>query len=169
VFGRDTADLQAGLSHGGELAFVLVAGGLGERLGFSNIKVALPSEITTGKMYLQLYIESILAIQREAEARTGRTVVVPFAIMTSGDTHARTAELLKKHKNFGMTDDQITLLQQEKVASLIDNTARIASNPDDPFEILTKPHGHGDVHYLLHTSALAQHWLEQGKRQVCGC
>ena len=48
------------------MAFVLVAGGLGERLGYGGIKIALPSEITTGKCYLNLYIDSILAIQRIA-------------------------------------------------------------------------------------------------------
>ncbi len=44
-------------------AFVLVAGGLGERLEYPGIKVALPSDITTGTCYLQLYINHILALQ----------------------------------------------------------------------------------------------------------
>ena len=47
-------------------AFVLVAGGLGERLGFSGIKVALPWQITSGQTYIELYIRSILALQQEA-------------------------------------------------------------------------------------------------------
>ena len=38
-------------------AFVIVAGGLGERLGYEGIKLSLPSEITTGASYLQLYVE----------------------------------------------------------------------------------------------------------------
>jgi UDP-sugar pyrophosphorylase len=32
--------------------FVLVAGGLGERLGYNGIKVELPSEITTETSYV---------------------------------------------------------------------------------------------------------------------
>lgn len=35
---------------------MLVAGGLGERLGYSGIKVALPTELTTGTTYLQFYL-----------------------------------------------------------------------------------------------------------------
>jgi hypothetical protein len=66
---------------------------LGERLGFSNIKIALPTEITTGKKYIQLYIEAILSIQRDAEVRQRRPVTIPLAIMTSGDTHARTVRI----------------------------------------------------------------------------
>ena len=43
-------------------------GGLGERLGYSGIKVALPTESATGTCYLQLYAESILALQARAGA-----------------------------------------------------------------------------------------------------
>ena len=37
--------------------FVLVAGGLGERLGYSGIKVALPTELTTGVCYMEFYLK----------------------------------------------------------------------------------------------------------------
>jgi UDP-sugar pyrophosphorylase len=38
----------------GEAAFVLVAGGLGERLGYSGIKLALPSDTARGACFLQV-------------------------------------------------------------------------------------------------------------------
>jgi hypothetical protein len=44
---------------------------------------------------------------------------------------------------------------QEKVACLSDNDAHLALDPKDPFSVQTKPHGHGDVHMLLHSSGLA--------------
>jgi len=40
-----------------------VAGGLGERLGYSGIKVELPSQLSTGDSYLKFYIKAILALQ----------------------------------------------------------------------------------------------------------
>lgn len=43
--------------------FVLVAGGLGERLGYGDIKLRLPSESCTMTTYLQLYIGQILHLQ----------------------------------------------------------------------------------------------------------
>jgi UDP-sugar pyrophosphorylase len=52
-----------GVDAAGESAYVLVAGGLGERLGYSGIKVALPVESASNACFLQLYIESILALQ----------------------------------------------------------------------------------------------------------
>lgn len=38
-----------GLKELGSVGFVLVAGGLGERLGYNGIKIGLPTEMTTGK------------------------------------------------------------------------------------------------------------------------
>lgn len=62
---------------------------------------------------MQLYIESILALQ----AKAGGSAQLPLAIMTSGDTHERTQQLLEDHNYFGMQPAQVTLLKQEKVQS----------------------------------------------------
>jgi UDP-sugar pyrophosphorylase len=146
---------QVGLQQVGDSAFILVAGGLGERLGYSGIKVALPTETATGTSYLQLYCESILALQSRANAGGcggSPQRKLPLAIMTSGDTHARTLALLESHAYFGLDKEQVTLMQQEKVPCLSDNEAHIATDGKDPFSIQTKPHGHGDVHALLHST-----------------
>ena len=135
-------------------AFVLVAGGLGERLGYSRIKVELPTETLTKTSYLQYYVECILTIQK----LTKTTVRLPLAIMVSDDTAAMTEALLKEKNNFGAAPGQITLIKQEKVAALIDNDAKIARSDDSKYEVQAKPHGHGDVHVLLHQSGLVEKW-----------
>ena len=141
-------------------AFVLVAGGLGERLGYNGIKLELPSEVTTSTCYLDLYCQSILAMQR----RVLTSKPIPLAIMTSGDTHDKTVELLRANNNFGMAEGQIVLMKQEKVPALVDNDAKFAL--DDPYTVSTKPHGHGDVHMLLHSTGLAHKWHDEGRRWV---
>eukprot|EP00955_Chlamydomonas_euryale_P011222 121202-Chlamydomonas_euryale.AAC.3 len=73
-------------------------------------------------------------VRLQTQARSGAKRPLPFAIMTSDDTHARTEALLKQHANFGMADGQVTLLKQEKVACLIDNDATLAVEEDDPFK-----------------------------------
>lgn len=45
---------RVGLAEATGLCFVIPAGGLGERLGFSGIKMALPAEICTGTPVLQV-------------------------------------------------------------------------------------------------------------------
>ncbi|MCE3050487.1 hypothetical protein HAX54_047327 [Datura stramonium] len=163
----------AGIKEARKAAFVLVAGGLGERLGYNGIKVALPRETTTGTCFLQHYIESILALQEASCSLAGASLLlgncqveIPLAIMTSDDTHLHTLELLEKNSFFGMKPTQVKLLKQEKVACLDDNEARLALDPRNKYRIQTKPHGHGDVHSLLYSSGLLKVWHDAGLRWV---
>lgn len=173
------ASEERGLRVFKDCAFVLVAGGLGERLGYTDIKVSLPVETTTETCYLQMYIQQILAMQAASNklaaaagtaaagtAGSGGDRVVPLAIMTSDDTHARTVALLEKHANFGAAAGQVQIIKQEKVAALVDNDAHIALDETDPYVIDTKPHGHGDVHTLLASSGLAAKWASEGRKYV---
>ena len=152
-----------GLEEAGNCAFVLVAGGLGERLGYSGIKLALPSESARGASYLQLYVEYILALQSKGKA-DGEC---PFAIMTSDDTHDKTLRLLEENRYFGMKPSQVRLLKQNKVPCLADNEASLALAAGDKYALQTKPHGHGDVHALLHGSGLVHDWASRGIKWVC--
>ena len=146
-----------GMAEMAKCTFVLVAGGLGERLGYSSIKVGLPVELVTGTVYLQLYIEYIRAYSQRAGAD------LPLAIMTSDDTHTRTVELLEQNHYFGMNRALITIMKQEKVPALIDNRARFALEKG---LISAKPHGHGDVHTLLYQYGLPQKWVAEGRKWV---
>uniref|UniRef100_M8BEG3 UTP-monosaccharide-1-phosphate uridylyltransferase n=1 Tax=Aegilops tauschii TaxID=37682 RepID=M8BEG3_AEGTA len=130
----------AGVKEARNAAFVLVAGGLGERLGYKGIKVALPRETTTGKCFLQHYIESILALQEASCKMEGEChTKIPFAIMTSDDTNALTIKLLESNSYFGMEPSQVKILKQEKVACLADNDARLALDPNDKYKIQAIP------------------------------
>ena len=153
-----------------DCAFVLVAGGLGERLGYHGIKVALPTTLASKVCYLQMYIEQILALQAASNARAGNsdaagtTRRIPLAIMTSDDTHAATVALLEANNYFGMQKGQVTLMKQEKVPALVDNHATIAM--DGKYSVVTKPHGHGDVHTLLAGHGIAKQWAAEGRKYV---
>ncbi|KAL8198015.1 hypothetical protein R6Q57_029934 [Mikania cordata] len=160
---------ETGVKQVQNAAFVLVAGGLGERLGYNGIKVALPMETTTGTCFLQNYIESILCLAEASHKQTQGCECrreVPFVIMTSDDTHARTLQLLESNSYFGMKPAQVMLLKQEKVACLADNDASLAVDPKNKYRIQTKPHGHGDVHSLLYSSGLLKEWKDAGLRWV---
>jgi UDP-sugar pyrophosphorylase len=117
--------------------------------------------MTSKTCYLQLYIEYILAVQKKY-APAGRKL--PLCIMTSGDTNARTIQLLRKNNYFGMSPNQVTIVQQgQGVPAVLDNDARIALESKDKwYKIQTKPHGHGDIHELLHSHGVAKQWKEDG-------
>lgn len=80
------------------MAFVLVAGGLGERLGYNGIKIEIPMELVSRKCFLQFYIEHIKAYEK----MSGKEI--PLAIMTSDDTHNKTVSLLESNNYFGLKE-----------------------------------------------------------------
>ena len=146
-----------GLQEVGKCGFILVAGGMGERLGYNGIKVELPIETTTGCSYLRLYCRQILTIQRRY-AEPG--LKLPFAIMVSEDTCAKTIALLEAESYFGLEKAQVTIMKQGKVPALKNNLAQIATL--STYVIDAKPHGHGDVHSLMHSTGTAANWLSAG-------
>lgn len=79
--------------------------------------------------------------------------------MVSDDTHDRTVKLLEEHDYFGLDKTHIDLVKQENVPALLDNDGKIAL-ADHSLKIITKPHGHGDVHTLLYQHKVAQKWLQ---------
>lgn len=151
---------QLGLEEVGLCGFVLVAGGLGERLAYNGIKIELPTQTVTGTCYLEHYCKQILAMQK----KYGKGIDIPLAIMVSDDTATKTEALLERNSYFGMKKEQITLMKQGKVPALMSNAAHIALN--EPYVINAKPHGHGDVHSLMHSTGTAKRWLAAGTRWV---
>lgn len=148
-------------------AFVLVAGGLGERLGYSGIKLSLETNLCTEECYLEVYIKYIKAVQHLARTKTGRDDIrIPLVIMTSGDTDQPTRDLLKDNDYFGMDEDMVTIVMQDKVPALNNNNAALALKDDDRWTVQTKPHGHGDVHHLLYREGLVDQWEKEGRTHV---
>jgi len=80
--------------------------------------------------------------------------------MTSGDTNAKTLELLEANAYFGLSRSQVTIMKQELVPALMDIDAKIAVKDG---KVEKKPHGHGDVHALLHQHGLPQKWTSEGR------
>ena len=85
--------------------------------------------------------------------------------MTSGDTHEKTVSLLKNHSNFGMKENQITIVKQNKLPAILDNECHLALE-EDKFLLETKPHGHGDIHFLLYQSGKVKQWINEGKKYM---
>jgi len=138
----------AQVEHAG---FVLVAGGLGERLGQSEIKVALETESTTHTSFLATVLQGLDVLQAKE-----------LCIMTSDDTHARTMALLATipHRV------AVSLVKQDRVPAICNKQGYIAK--ESTFRVLEKPHGHGDVHRLLLSSGTARRWLDDvGLRWLC--
>jgi UDP-sugar pyrophosphorylase len=123
--------------------------------------------MTSQTTYLQHYIDYILAVQKKY-APSGRRL--PLCIMTSADTNTGTIALLRKNNYFGMNRNDITIVQQgQGVIAAVDYEGRMISefkNTGHWYKVQTKPHGHGDIHHLLHVHGVARKWLEKGIKWI---
>ena len=86
-----------------KLGVVLVAGGLGERLGYDGIKLDIPVEVLESTTYLAHYAACLKAM----EARMESPRPVPLIIMVSPDTGAKTLEALERNDYFGLRKEQV--------------------------------------------------------------
>ena len=158
---------QLGFNQLKDTVFVLVAGGLGERLGYTGIKIGLQNDLITLRTYIEVYTDFIKSYESRIrkKEKVDNEWYIPFCIMTSGDTHDQTISLLKTHNDYGMRPGQISIVKQNKIPAILDNDCHLALEPDK-FLIETKPHGHGDIHYLLYTSGKAKQWIKEGKKYM---
>ena len=139
-----------------KMGVVLVAGGLGERLGYNGIKLDIPVEVVETTPYLAHYAACLKAM----EVRMESPRPVPFIIMVSQDTGPKTLKTLEDNNYFGLKKEQVHILQQELVPAISDNNGSLALKAK--YELILKPHGHGDIHMLLHTSGLAARLEKEG-------
>ncbi len=154
-FGPAYASAEAtGLKCLGKLAIVLVAGGLGERLGYHGIKLDIPVEVTESTSYLEHFAQ----VLRAASLRVGRPI--PLVIMTSRETNEGTLATLAANRNFGLESGQVIVLCQELVPALSDIAGHLAL--EGKYRLVLKPHGHGDIHMLLHTTGTAKMLADSG-------
>jgi UDP-sugar pyrophosphorylase len=145
-----------GAAHFDKVGIVLVAGGLGERLGYNGIKLDIAVEVLENTPYLKHYADNLLAMQARSESKRP----VPFVIMVSQDTGPKTIQSLEANNYFGLSRDQVHILQQELVPAIADNDGALAL--EDKYKLILKPHGHGDIHMLLYTSGLAAKLQSEG-------
>jgi UDP-sugar pyrophosphorylase len=75
--------------------------------------------------------------------------------MVSDDTHDRTVKILEENNYFGLDKSHVDLVKQENVPALLDNDGNMALSENGEFKIITKPHGHGDIHTLLYQYGVA--------------
>ncbi|MFA5256353.1 MAG: UTP--glucose-1-phosphate uridylyltransferase, partial [Candidatus Omnitrophota bacterium] len=157
---------RSGLRSGNKLSFVLVAGGLGQRLGFKGIKVNIPISLAMIQSYLETYVRNISEIQKKSNAINGTRDSIPLVIMTSGETHELTLKALEEQDYFsryGMAKEQFIVIQQPPIPSIMDADGNFGLKGNDPYKLQTSPHGHGDIHMLLARRGLIKKWVTEGR------
>ncbi|MFA5380201.1 MAG: UTP--glucose-1-phosphate uridylyltransferase, partial [Dehalococcoidia bacterium] len=180
---------EIGIERANRIAVVMVAGGLGERLGYSGIKVSIPLSLVTMDTYLDWYLKNTLALQEKSNRINVTNYHIPFVIMTSPDTDARTKELLEsrgfrvveendegQYSRYEGSDLDVEIIRQGAVPAVKDVEGNFTleqpeaeqdqatgKNKAGNYLLKTKPHGHGDVHMLLEHYGLVDKWIRDGR------
>lgn len=141
------------LLRAGKVGMILVAGGLGTRLGFDLPKGMFPLGPLSGRSLFQMLIEQLLAVGR----RHG--VAIPLFVMTSPATDAVTRRFLEQHDWFGVAPQDRRVFCQATVWAVDTSFERILLEDRDT--LFLGPDGHGGMLAALVRSGC----LEEARRR----
>lgn len=100
------------------MAALLLAGGMGTRLGSSQPKGMFPLELPSGSTLFHIQAHRIRRVQQRAQEVTGRTGIIPWYIMTSGATMEATEDFFKDNDYFGLDPRHIFFFEQGQIPAL---------------------------------------------------
>ncbi|GAW81383.1 UTP--glucose-1-phosphate uridylyltransferase [Plasmodium gonderi] len=154
---------EVGLSQIDRVCFVLLAGGLGERLNHKDIKLKLLTNLISEKTYIEYYCNYIKSFQEYIKKNKKKDIDIPFIIMLSDDTYEKTISFFENNNFFSLKRHQIHFLKQGKVLCFKDNEAHIDFTfQNGTFHFSRKPHGHGDIHSLILNNIDLDSLIKQG-------
>ncbi len=141
----------------GRVAVLMVAGGMGTRLGFDGPKGCYPAGAVSGKSIYSIQAEKVLSLSR----RLGRPV--PFLVMTSPATDAVTRRFFTEADRFGLDPDQLRFFSQGTVPSLDSEGRALLAGPG---RLLENPDGHGGCFQALVASGELDRLRAEGIEQL---
>ena len=118
----------------GKVAAVLLAGGMGTRLGSDDPKCMYNIGITHPVYIMQRLVENLMDVVRAAG------VYVPFFIMTSDKNHDKTVAFMKEMNYFGYDSSKVWFFKQE-MAPASDYSGKVYMEAKN--KISTSPNGNG--------------------------
>ncbi|MDO4585425.1 MAG: UTP--glucose-1-phosphate uridylyltransferase [Planctomycetia bacterium] len=137
----------------GKLGLLLLAGGMGSRLGHDLPKGTFPIAPVSGKSLFQIHFEKLCRLWKHY----GNPL--PLFVMTSRVTHEETVEYLAQNRYFGYPASSITIFPQGEMPALCaeDGTLFLAS----PQRLFFGPDGHGGL-----ISALLEHGMYERMKSL---
>ncbi len=139
----------------GKVGALILAGGVGSRLGFEGPKGAFVFP-TLKKSLFQILFEKVKAASLKANR------MLPIALMTSEQNHAATLLFIETHRYFGLSKEQVTLFIQDSLPYLNEKGEWIKKGE----EVWDAPAGNGRVFHAFHKQGLWEKWKEKGIEQI---
>ncbi len=137
----------------GKIGAVLLAGGMGTRLGTDDPKGVYNIGINKEVYIFQRLIENLLDVVNRAEAW------VPLYIMTSDKNHETTVKFLEEHDYFGYKSEYVSFFMQE-MAPGCDLNGKVYM--EEKWKISISPNGSGGWYSSMHKWGVAKKMIEDG-------
>ncbi|CXI80680.1 UTP--glucose-1-phosphate uridylyltransferase, putative [Plasmodium berghei] len=152
-----------GLEYIDKVCFILLAGGLGERLNYNDIKLKLLTSVISEKSYIEYYCNYLKSFQDFIKKNKNKEMDIPFIIMLSDDTYESTINFLEDNNYFSLKKKQIYLLKQRNVLCFKNNKSHLDYiYKNNTFYLSKKPHGHGDIHTLIKKHIQLDDFIQKG-------
>lgn len=137
----------------GKVGAVLLAGGMGTRLGSDDPKGMYDIGLTKTVYIFQRLIENLMDVVKRAESW------VPLYVMTSDKNHEKTTAFFKEHDYFGYNADYVTFFMQE-MAPASDYEGNVYL--EEKWKISTSPNGNGGWYSSMYKWGVAQKAMADG-------
>ena len=137
----------------GEVAAVLLAGGMGTRLGSDNPKGMYDIGITRPVYIFQRLFENLMEVTSEVGNE------IHLFIMTSEKNNDDTINFIKEHNYFGYPEDKVHFFVQE-MAAATDYNGKVYM--ESKSRIATSPNGNGGWYLSLKKAGLDSVMYENG-------
>ncbi len=147
--------LETGLEavNQGKVGAVLLAGGMGTRLGSNAPKGTYDIGITQPVYIFQRLIENLLDVVKAAD------YWVPLYVMTSEKNYDATIRFMREHNFFGYNRESVTFFKQE-MAPACDFNGKVYM--EDKWKISTSPNGNGGWYSSMYKWGFAQRAMMEG-------
>lgn len=137
----------------GKVAAVLLAGGMGTRLGSDNPKCMYDIGVTHPVFIMQRLIENTMDVVKEAGA------YIPFYIMTSDKNNDATISFMKEHNYFGYDPEKIRFFKQD-MAPATDYSGKVYM--EEKYRIASSPNGNGGWFTSMNKAGLVDELRKNG-------
>lgn len=158
---------QAGLKAIAEnqVAVILMAGGLGTRLGSDDPKGCYNVGLPSGYSLFQIQAHKILRVQKLAKDKyPGTDSVIMWYVMTSFHTRQPTETFFAKNDFFGLDKKQIVFFDQGTLPCFDLEGKKILMNAKH--EICESPDGNGGLYRALYTNGILDDFKARGIKHV---
>ncbi|RWS29385.1 UDP-N-acetylhexosamine pyrophosphorylase-like isoform X2 [Leptotrombidium deliense] len=147
----------------GRVAALLLAGGMGTRLGVSYPKGMYNVGLPSGKTLFQLQGERIRKLQNLASTAHNNHSPIVWYVMTSEQTKEQTDEFLSQHNYFGLHEKDVVIFEQNTIPCFTNDGKIIL---EQPYRVSRSPDGNGGLYVALKMCGILDDMKKRGINYV---